>query len=71
MTALTHFPTHRAVFGFAAGALAMAFVTLVGTRLAQSPGPDMQGMIEWCRQMMGQAGAMMQGTMSGMCMMGR
>jgi hypothetical protein len=32
---------------------------------------DLQAMLETCRTMMGQAGTMMQGMMSGMCMMGR
>jgi len=74
MTALAHYPIRQAVLGFGAGALLMALVTLVGTALAQTPvpaTPDMQQMLEWCRQMMGQAGAMMQGMMGGMCMMGR
>ena len=87
MTALTHFPTREVAFGFAAGALVTALVTLVGTTLALTPAPDMPGMIEWCRQMMGsvdlqamfeacrgmmgQVGTMMQGMTSGMCMVGR
>jgi hypothetical protein len=29
---------------------------------------DMQSMVEACRQMMGQAGGMMRGMMSGLCM---
>jgi hypothetical protein len=90
MTTLTQFPARQAVIGFAAGALFMALVSLVGTAIAQTPTPtapdllpmlewcrqmmgsvDIQGMLEACRGMMGQAGAMMQGMVSGMCMMGR
>jgi hypothetical protein len=32
---------------------------------------DIQAMLETCRNMMGQAGSMMQGMMGGMCVMGR
>ena len=32
------------------------------------PPIDVQQMVEWCRQMMSQGGAMMQGMMNGMCM---
>ena len=77
MTALTHGAPRQLAIGFVAGALVMGLVTLVGTVLAQTPTPtpmpaiDVQQMIEWCRQMMTQAGGMMQGMMSGMCMMGR
>jgi hypothetical protein len=55
MTALARVPARQAAFGFAAGALFMALVTLVGTALAQTPTPaaaDLQQMLEWCRQMM-------------------
>jgi hypothetical protein len=90
MNTLTHVPIRQVALGFSAGALLMALVSLVGTALAQTPAPtapDLQQMVEWCRQMMasvdvqamleacrgmmGQAGTMMQGMMSGMCMMGR
>ena len=74
MTALTQVLVRQVAFGFGAGALFMALATPVGSALAQSPAPvalDMHQMFEWCRQMMGQAGSMMQGMMSGMCMMGR
>jgi hypothetical protein len=74
MNAFAQVPMRQVVFGFGAGALLMALVILVGPALAQTPtpaAPDMQQMLEWCRQMMGQAGVMMQGMMSGMCMMGR
>ena len=73
MNASTHLPIRQAVVGFGAGALFMGLLSLVGTAIAQTPPVtvDMQLMLEWCQQMMGQAGAMMQGMMSGMCMMGR
>ncbi len=41
--------------------------------MAQSTTPipaTMQEMVEWCRQMMGQMGTMMQGMMGGLCMGG-
>ena len=71
MIARTPFPLRQVAFGFAGGALAMGLVSLVGTAIAQTPPPaviDMQQMLELCRQMMSQAGGMMQGMMSGMCM---
>ncbi len=74
MTALSNIAPRQLAIGFLAGALLMALVTLVGTALAQTPTPspmpalDVQQMSEWCRQMMVQAGSMMQGMMSGMCM---
>ncbi len=74
MNTLAQVPIDQAALGFSAGALSMALLTLVATALAQTPtpaSPDMQQMLEWCRQMMGQAGSMMQGMMGGMCMMGR
>ena len=74
MIARTQFPTRHVAFGFVGGAVAMGLWSLVGTVLAQMSPPtliDMQQMFEFCRQMMGQAGAMMQGMMGGMCMMGR
>jgi hypothetical protein len=79
MLSLSHRPFGQIVLAFAAGALLTALVTLAIPVLAQvpsaspSPAPaiDVQQMIEWCRQMMGQMGSMMQGMTSGMCMMGR
>jgi hypothetical protein len=78
MLSLSHRPIGQIVLSFAAGVLLAALVTVAGPALAQvqvpsaSPTPapriDMQQMIEWCRQMMGQMGAMMQGMTSGMCM---
>ena len=77
MIARTQSPAREVALGFAAGALLMALLTLAGSALAQTPIPtpmpaiNIQQMLEWCRQMMSQAGGMMQGIMSGMCMMGR
>ena len=81
MLTLSHLPMRHIVLRFAAGVLLMALAALVGTVLAQAqvpsaspvpmPAIDVQQMVEWCRQMMAQAGSMMQGLMSGMCMMGR
>jgi hypothetical protein len=76
VTTLSQFSARQVVVGFAAGALSMALLTLVGAALAQTPTTfptplppmDVQQMVEWCRQMMSQGGAMMQGMMSGMCM---
>lgn len=74
MNAMTQVPIRQVAFGFSAGVLSMGLLTLVGTALAQTPtpaAPDLQQMLAWCTQMMGQAGSMMQGMMGGMCMMGR
>ena len=90
MSTLTQGSIRQVALGFSAGALFMGLVSLVGTAAAQTPtpaSPDMQQMLEWCRQMMGsvdiqamletcrnmmgQAGSMMQGMMGGMCVMGR
>ena len=75
MLSLTQLPTRHLIIGFAAGALFMVLLSLVGSAFAQTatpvPAPSMQQMLEWCRQMMSQAGTLMQGMMSGMCMMGR
>ena len=78
MLTLTNLPLRQVALSFAAGVLLSALVSLTVPALAQlqvpsaSPTPvptiDMQQMIEWCRQMMSQGGAMMQGMMSGMCM---
>ena len=76
MLTQSRLPLPQLVVSFAAGALLMALVAVVGTALAQSPAAsptpmpaiDVQQMIEWCRQMMSQGGAMMQGMMSSMCM---
>ena len=78
MLSWSHRPIGQIVLSFAAGMLLTALVTVAGPALAQVqvpsaspiPGPaiDLQQMIAWCRQMMGQAGMMMQGMMSGMCM---
>jgi hypothetical protein len=78
MLSLSHRSIGQIMASFAAGVLLTALVTLAVPALAQmqapsaSPTPmpaiDMQQMIEWCLQMMGQGGAMMQGMMSGMCM---
>jgi hypothetical protein len=75
---LTHLPLRPIMLSFAAGVLLTALATLVVPALAQaqvpsaSPTPiaasDVQQMTEWCRQMMAQAGGMMQGMMSGLCM---
>ena len=75
MLALAQSPTRQVLIGFAAGTLLMALLTLAGPALAQTATPPpaigLQQMLEWCRQMMVQAGPMMQGMMGGMCMMGR
>jgi len=74
MNAMTQVPIRQVAFGFGAGALSMGLLTLVGAALAQTPtlaASDLQQMLAWCTQMMGQAGSMMQGMLSGMCMMGR
>ncbi len=75
MLTLTQLPTRHLIVGFAAGALFMVLLKIVGAAFAQTPPPvpaaSMQQMFEWCRQMMSQAGTLMQGMMSGMCMMGR
>ncbi len=74
MHAPTGVSVRHVAFGFGAGALFMGLVTVVGTVLAQAPfflAADMQLMLEWCRQMMGQAGSAAQGMISGMCMLGR
>jgi hypothetical protein len=71
-------PIGQIMLSFAAGMLLAALVALAVRALAQvqmpsaSPTPmpaiDVQQMIEWCRQMMSQAGGMMRGMMSGICM---
>lgn len=72
MNATTHIPIRQVALGFGAGALSMALLTIAGTALAQAPAEvDLQQMLQWCTQMMSQAGSTMQGMMSGMCMMGR
>ena len=72
MLTLTQLPTRQVIVGFAAGVLVLALLVLTSSALAQTPTPApaaaMQQMIEWCRQMMSQAGGIMQGMMSGMCM---
>ncbi len=74
MNAPTDVSVRHVAFGFGAGALFMGLMTVVGTALAQAPSilaADMQLMLEWCRQMMGQAGSAAQGMISGMCMVSR
>ncbi len=71
MMALTQYQARQVALAFAAGVLFTVLLVLSTSALAQSPTPvpaTAQQMIEWCRQMMGQMGAMMQGMMSGMCM---
>ena len=61
----------QVALAFVAGVLITMLLALSTSALAQSPTPvpaTAQQMIEWCRQMMGQMGTMMQGMMSGMCM---
>jgi hypothetical protein len=70
MLTSTHAPSRQLFLGLALGVLATTFLLPVGSVLAQTPSPSpiptpaMQQMVEWCRQMMAQAG----GMMSGMCM---
>ncbi len=50
---------------------ATVLLALSTSAMAQSTTPipaTMHEMVEWCRQMMGRMGTMMQGMMSGMCM---
>jgi hypothetical protein len=71
MLTLSQFQTRQVASAFAAGVLFTVLLAFATTALAQSPTPvpvPPQQMIEWCRQMMGQMGTMMQGMMSGMCM---
>jgi hypothetical protein len=78
MLSVSHRPIGQIMLSFAVSVLLTALVMLAIPALAQvqvpsaSPTPapaiDMQQMIEWCRQMMSQGGAMMRGMMSGMCM---
>ena len=71
MLTLTQLQARQVALAFAAGVLFTVLLVLSTSALAQSPTPvpaTMQEMVEWCRQMMGQAGMMMQGMMSGMCM---
>ena len=66
MLTLTHLPLRQIALSFAAGVLLTALATLVAPALVQvqvpspapspAPGVDIQQMIEWCRQMMGQVG---------------
>ena len=75
MTALTHVAPRQIALGFAAGVAVTALMLLVGAALAQTATPTpaviLDQMLAWCRQMMGQAAGMVQGMMSGICMMGR
>ncbi len=71
MLLLTQLQTRQVALAFATGVLFTLLLALSTSALAQSAAPvpaTMQEMVEWCRQMMGQAGGMMQGMMSGMCM---
>jgi hypothetical protein len=78
MLTLTNLPLRQVAWSFAAGVLLTALATLVVPALAQVqvpsasptpiPGIDVQQMIEWCRQMMGQVGTATQGIMGGLCM---
>ncbi len=80
MLTLTNLPLRQIVLSFVAGVLLTALIALVVSALAQVqvpspvpspvPGINVQQMIEWCRQMMSQGSAMMQGMMSGACMGG-
>lgn len=70
MLTLTRLQVRQVALAFAAGVL-FTLLALSSPTLAQSTAPvpaTMQEMVEWCRQMMGQAGMMMQAMMSGMCM---
>ena len=75
MLSLANSPSRQLLFGLSAGVLVMALLVLASSALAQvatvTPGFDVAQMIALCRQMMSQAGSMMQAMMSGMCMMGR
>ena len=77
MNALSLVPPRQVLAAFAAGVVVTALLMLSTGVLAQSPSPtpmpapSIDQMVAWCRQMMSQAGMMMQGMMSGMCMMGR
>lgn len=78
MLTRTTLSLRQVAWSFAAGVLLTALATLVVPALAQVPVPsasptlipgiDVQQMIEWCRQMMGQVGTATQGMMSGLCM---
>ncbi len=61
----------QVALAFVAGVLVTMLLAVSTSAMAQSTTPipaTMQEMVEWCRQMMGQMGTMMQGMMSGMCM---
>ncbi len=61
----------QVALAFVAGVLVTMLLAVSTSTMAQSAAPvpaTMQEMVEWCRQMMGQAGTMMQGMMGGMCM---
>lgn len=78
MLSFSNRPIGQIRLSFAAATLLTALVALAMPALAQvqvpsaSPTPmpaiDVQQMIEWCRQMMSQAGGMMQVMTSGICM---
>ncbi len=70
MLTMARLQMRQVALAFAAGVLFTLLLTLSTSALAQSAAPvpaTMQEMVEWCRQMMGQAGMMMQGMMSGIC----
>jgi len=78
MLNVVYLRARQLLLGFAAGVLLTVLTAMVAPSLAQahvpapgpSPAPNVQQMIEWCRQMMSQGGAMMQGMMNGACMGG-
>ena len=74
MLTLTQLQARQVALAFVAGVLLTMLLALSTSALAQSPTPvpaTMQQMLEWCTQMMGQMGTMMQGMMSGIMCMGR
>ena len=61
----------QVALAFVAGVLVAMLLTVSTSAMAQgvTSGPaTMQEMVDWCRQMTGQMGSMMQGMISGMCM---
>jgi len=71
MLMLTRPQARQVAWAFVAGVLSTLLVALSTSALAQGPTPvsaTMQQMIEWCSQMTGPIGTMMQGMMSGLCM---
>ncbi len=67
----TQHQVRQVALAFIAGVLITLLLATSPSAVAQTATPipaTMQEMVEWCRQMMGQMGSMMQGMMSGMCM---